>query len=372
MNRLQLAIFLSMYIVMTFLTHWLGYRAVIRFFYIDSTAVIWWLRFGFTFFAISFLLSSAISFRFNNIFTRIYYIGAVTWIGFFFFLLISALVAWIIYFFMRWFGSEVDVSIIGQLLLLLGLVVSFYGIWNADTPRISLQEIKIKNLPHAWVGKRIIFVSDIHLGQVRGVGYAEKISREIRFLDPDIVLIGGDLFDGVAGDLHKLVKPFGKINAPLGTYFILGNHEEFRDNKPFLKAVESVGMHALVDEKISLHGVDLVGVDYKTGKNKTALQELYENLNIDRTRPNILMIHEPTGLELSSSSGFDLQLSGHTHRGQVSIFEIFTNMVYKGYSYGLKKYNHMQVYTSSGVGTWGPPFRIGTESEIVYIKLVNQ
>jgi hypothetical protein len=371
MKKSQIAAFFAIYIISMFLLHWLGYRAIIRFFSIESFTIIYSLRLAMTILAASFLLSSALSFRFNNIFTRIFYIGSATWLGFFIFFLISSMLGWLAYFILHAFGSEIDVSVIGQLFTLLGLVVSFYGVWNADTPRITFLEIKLHNLPNHWIGRKIIWISDLHLGQVRNLSYAEKIAREIRFLDPDIVFIGGDLYDGVATDLHKLAKPFGNLGAPLGTYFITGNHEEFRDNKPFLKAVESVGIKTLVDMKVSVDGVDITGIDYKTGTKKIILEQLYKSFNLDKSKTNILLIHEPTGIKLASEAGYNLQLSGHTHRAQLYFFRPLTDMVYKGFDYGYKKYHHLQVYTSSGVGTWGPPLRLGTQSEIVFIKLAK-
>ena len=111
-------------------------------------------------------------------------------------------------------------------------------------------------------------MSDTHLGQVRNYGFAQQIADEVTNLHPDIVFIGGDLYDGVAVDLNKTIEPFSKISAPFGTYFITGNHEEFFDNTPYLQAVRRAGIHVLYNEKVDLDGLQVIGVDYRDSRRE--------------------------------------------------------------------------------------------------------
>jgi predicted MPP superfamily phosphohydrolase len=216
----------------------------------------------------------------------------------------------------------------------------------------------------------VIWISDLHLGQLHGPRFARKVADIVNTLSPDIIFIGGDLFDGTgAPDAGELTLPLRTLAAPLGTYFITGNHEEFGDATPkFLVAVAGAGMHILQDEMTEIDGLQIIGVDYKNAVHRDQFKKILEHLPIDREKPSILLKHEPKDLDVAEATGISLQISGHTHRAQIWPFEYIASLVYKGYVYGLKAHGKMQVYTSSGVGTWGPPVRVGTDSEIVVLS----
>ncbi len=114
--------------------------------------------------------------------------------------------------------------------------------------------------------------------------------------------------------------------------------------------------------------VQIVGVDYKTTEKRSDFEKVLSSLPIDANLPSILLKHVPSNLDVAEKRGISLGLFGHTHRAQVFPFSIITHFVYKGFDYGLKKLGKMQVYTSSGVGTWGPPIRVGSNSEIVILN----
>jgi predicted MPP superfamily phosphohydrolase len=186
-------------------------------------------------------------------------------------------------------------------------------------------------------------------------------------MHPDIVFIGGDLYDGVAVDLDKTIEPFSKVSAPYGTYFITGNHEEFSDNAPYLQAIRRVGIHVLNNKKVDLDGLQIIGVDYRDSRREEQFRTILQRMGIDPHKPSILLKHAPLNLRVAREQGISLQLSGHTHQGQVFLFRFVTSKVYQGYDYGLKWFGDLLVYTSSGAGTWGPPMRIDTKPEIVVI-----
>jgi predicted MPP superfamily phosphohydrolase len=211
-------------------------------------------------------------------------------------------------------------------------------------------------------------VSDTHLGQVRNYGFARQIAAKVKDLRPDVVFIGGDLYDGVAVDLDRTIEPFSKISPPYGTYFITGNHEEFSDNTPYLQAVRRAGIRVLYNEKVDLDGLQIIGVDYRGSRREEDFRSILQSVGIDPHRPSILLKHAPFHLQVTREQGISLQLSGHTHRGQVFLFRWITAKVYRGYDYGLKWFGNVLVYTSSGAGTWGPPMRIDTIPEIVVIE----
>jgi len=155
----------------------------------------------------------------------------------------------------------------------------------------------------------------------------------------------------------------------LGVFYITGNHEEFSDPMPFLIAVESLGFTVLRDEKIEIDGLQIIGVDYLNNVNKKQFQKTLEDMKIDKSKPAILLKHEPKDLAVAEKAGISFQISGHTHRGQQWPFNYLIYLVYKGFSYGLKHYHSMLVYVSSGAGGWGPKLRIGSDDEIVLITL---
>ncbi|HVO28997.1 MAG TPA: metallophosphoesterase, partial [Candidatus Paceibacterota bacterium] len=136
-----------------------------------------------------------------------------------------------------------------------------------------------------------------------------------------------------------------------------------------LQEIKNIGMRILDNEMVDLRGIQLAGIDWKDSYNEKDCERILAALPVDRDRPSILMKHEPQDLPTSADRGFSLQLSGHTHAGQIFPLSLITHRVYHGFDYGLKKFGDMLVYTSSGVGTWGPPLRFGTKAEIVAITL---
>jgi predicted MPP superfamily phosphohydrolase len=205
---------------------------------------------------------------------------------------------------------------------------------------------------------------------VRNDGFAQEIATLVQNLRPDLVFIGGDLYDGQAIDLDKVIEPFSRISAPHGVYFITGNHEEFYDNTPYLEAVRRAGIRVLYNEKVDLDGLQIIGVDYRDSRSEEQFRTILQKVGVDPYRPSILLKHSPLHLKVAQEQGISLQLLGHTHQGQVFLFRFITSQVYRGYDYGLKWFGNLLVYTSSGAGTWGPPMRIDTKPEIVLITFI--
>jgi predicted MPP superfamily phosphohydrolase len=182
-----------------------------------------------------------------------------------------------------------------------------------------------------------------------------------------MVLVGGDLFDGTtAPDLAHHIAPLRDIIAPLGTYFIMGNHEEFRGDNPFAQLVQNVGMKVLQDESIDIDGVQFVGVDFSSTHDRQDFAIILSQLPC-ATGPSILLKHEPTDLDIARDAGFDAVLCGHTHNAQLWPLNWVARLSYQGYVYGIKALDTMWVVISSGAGTWGPPVRVGTQNEILLI-----
>ena len=266
------------------------------------------------------------------------------------------------------FRMNISLEWFGGLCLALAVIVGIYGLLHARSILIKNVAVALPHLPVSWQGKKAVWISDIHLGAVYDKNFAQKIVTKINELNPDIVFIGGDLYDGTKVAETDIIKPFRELHPTLGTYFITGNHEEFRNNKIYLDAIKNIGIHVLNNEMTTVDGVQLVGVDDKDSTNTAEFDVILASLNIDKSKPTILLKHQPSQLAEAAKMGISFQISGHTHRAQMFPLNLFTNFIFKGYDYGLRKWNEMTVYTSSGVGTWGPPMRIGSDSEIVVFE----
>lgn len=353
--------------VLLFAAHWALYKSIIRFFNLENRTIIYYLRILLGFLSFSFVMASLLSFRYDNLLARLFYNFSAGWLGFLYFLLIASVFTWILVRAGKYWDIRLDEKLLFSLLGTLAVIVGIYGLINANNVQTIQLNIKLNNLPDTWQDKTAVWVSDIHLGQIRDEKFSQQVADRISSLNPDIVFVGGDLFDGVAADLDNLAKPFSKLKAPLGVYYITGNHEEFDGNQPYLAAAKNAGMQILNNESKDVDGVTLAGVDYRDTSSREDYQKVLNELNLPKDKPVILLKHSPYYVEESATAGVDLQLSGHTHDGQIVPLNYLHRLIFYGYEFGLKKLNNLLIYTSSGTGTWGPPFRLGTKAEIVQI-----
>lgn len=331
-----------------------------------------WFEWLFVIFSITFVTASVLAHLYCNTFVKWYYRFAAYWFGLTIFLYVGALgvyfIEWIIYANNYYLAP----ALVGGVVMGLVFLVHTYATWQ--TRRIKVTRVTVAPVagmaawPQAWHGKKIVFVSDVHLGAVLGDGFARKVTAAIAKESPEAVLIGGDIFDGVRCHPTSLLKSFADLRTPQGVFFASGNHEYYiKDVQAALKEIEAMGIKLLDNEIFDLKGIQLVGVDWKDTYKKEEFEKTMARMKIDRTKPSILMRHEPNHLGVAERAGITLTLSGHTHAGQIWPLGYITNQIYLGFDYGLKQLGKMMVYTSSGVGTWGPPLRFGTKAEIVAV-----
>lgn len=216
---------------------------------------------------------------------------------------------------------------------------------------------------------RIVAVSDLHLGYGIGKGELEKWIDLINSENPDIVLIAGDIIDNSVRPLNEgnFAESFHKIKAPMGVYACPGNHEYIGGLTGSLDFIEKAGIHMLRD---SVALVDssfyVIGRDDRSNKGRRPLKDLVANL--DKSKPIIMLNHQPYNLEETEANGIDIQLSGHTHQGQIWPISLITKQLYEK-DHGYIKKGNANIYVSSGIGIWGGKFRIGTQSEYVVIDV---
>lgn len=216
---------------------------------------------------------------------------------------------------------------------------------------------------------RIVAISDLHLGYGIGKKEFEGWVNTINAENPDIVLIAGDIIDNSVRPLNEgnFAESFHKIKAPLGIYACLGNHEFISGLKNSLDFYEKTGIHLLRDTaKLVNNSFYVIGRDDRSNKWRKPLNALVDSL--DKSKPLILLDHQPYNLEETEAYGIDLQISGHTHQGQVWPISAITNAIYEK-DHGFVKKGNANIYVSSGIGIWGGKFRIGTQSEYVVIDL---
>jgi uncharacterized protein len=322
--------------------------------------------------AVAFIPATILRFRSSHPALRIVYALSASWVGalnFAFFASVACWIAEVIVWMTAWPLSR---SSIAAALFGLALVATVYGLINAACLRTTRVTVKLPNLPEAWQGRTAALVTDLHLGPLSGPDFLRRVLARLRILKPDAVFISGDMFDGPTLGLDALVAPWSEFSAPPGVFYVTGNHDEFAERSLYLEPVRRVGIQVLNNEKTSLDGLQIVGVHDSEAGNPTELRSILHQVQIDQMQSSILLAHRPVNLSVAEEEGISLQLSGHTHGGQIWPWNLLVSRIYGRFGHGLSRLGKLQVYTSYGVGTWGPPLRVGTKSEVVLIRFEKE
>lgn len=312
--------------------------------------------------------SLLIHFRDRLIF-RIYYIISMVWLGWFFniLLFITPLAAIKIIF--RFQDVFIDVSHYALLLLILSTLFTITNIFSAFYPQIKRLTIKIKDLPDYWEEKTVVMVSDVHIGPIYRQRFLNRAIAKINNLKPTAVFIDGDLFDGMEADFFWLHKPFKSLHAPQGVYYAIGNHDLYLGLKNVLALFAESDIRVLNNERVIRKGLQIIGINYFKNDALSLDKIILSRVGYEKSKPSILLWHEPKLINSAKEAGIDLMLAGHTHNGQMWPLNFIAKWIYKGYNYGLYKEGDFSLYVSSGLGTWGPPLRNTSRSEIVALRL---
>jgi uncharacterized protein len=322
--------------------------------------------------ALAFIPATVLRFQFNHPALRIIYAISASWLGALNFAFFAAVGCWMVEAVIWMTAWPLPHSTIAAVLFGIALMAAIYGLSNAARLRTTRIKVKLPNLPEAWQGRTAALVTDLHLGPLSGQAFLRRVIARLRSLQPDAVFISGDMFDGPTLGLDQLVVPWREFSTPRGIFYVTGNHDEFAERRIYLDAVRSVGIQVLNNEKVSLDGLQIVGVHDSEAGNPAALRNILRQAPLDRQHPSILLAHRPVNLPVVEEEGISLQLSGHTHGGQIWPWNLLVSRIYGRFAYGLNKLGKLQVYTSSGAGTWGPPLRVGTRAEIVLIQFEKE
>jgi predicted MPP superfamily phosphohydrolase len=315
--------------------------------------------------AFSFITAALLGFYSASRVVTVLYRVAAVWLGFLNFFFVAACLCWITSFALTLMRVHANRPLIAAVLYSLAIAVSFYGMVNARFIRIRRVPVKLPGLPESWRGRTALVLSDLHLGHINGPGFSRRIVTKAANLNPDIIFLPGDLFDGAKINAEALAAPLRKLAPPFGSYFSTGNHDEFGEAAHYAEVL--TGIRVLANEMVTVDGLQIAGISFGDSGHYHRLRATLESLHIEPGRASILLSHVPNRLPLVEQTGFSLQISGHTHGGQLFPFTWFTRYAFGNFTYGLQRFGKLQVYTSSGAGSWGPPMRVGTSQEIVLL-----
>jgi len=367
-----LAYFLFLTVVLAIIlgTHWFVYFSVIRFFAIEKRRGIKLLFYIGIAISFSFILASFLARVDSSWLIRLFYVSSSLWLGFLVNFLLASIILWLLRLPHRAISCRADFRIISAVAFTFFFLFGVWGVYHASDVKIKNIDIALKNLPAEWRGKRVMQISDTHFGQVYGVMAVQRLVDLVNRERPDLVVITGDLFDGTDGNMDEITQRIGQIKAPLGVYFTSGNHDFYADQKKVDADLEKVGIKLLSGGFVDLNGLQLAGINYSFQlKSSDYRDEIKEWPGYSSAKPTILLHHIPDKISEFADADVDLLLSGHTHRGQLFPFGLITDFIFDGYDHGLKNFGDLQVYTSSGAGTWGAPMRTSADSEVVIFEL---
>jgi hypothetical protein len=242
---------------------------------------------------------------------------------------------------------------------------------------VALREVEVPlpRLPPALSGTTIVQLTDLHVGPTIGREFMEDLVARTNALAPDLVAITGDLADGSVADLARAVAPLARLKARHGVYFVTGNHEYYSGVDSWLAELGRLGVRVLRNERVTIgdgdHRFDLAGVDDYNARGLAPGHgpDLPRALaGRDESRALVLLAHQPRAIHEASRAGVGLQLSGHTHGGQIWPWGWMVRLQ-QPYVAGLFRHGDTHLYVSHGTGYWGPPMRLGTTAELTRVTL---
>ena len=351
------------------LIHFFIYFSLVQFVSFPNS---WLYGLGITlsFLSVIFFVSTAAASKWDNRKTRYAYYLSSVWMGIVHFLTLACVFVWGVVGVSSFFDILLPYWLIAELAFIIALLFALYALYHARHIQITRVDISIKSLPDYWDGKKIAQISDVHIGHINRARFLRHVVQKINNENPELLCITGDLFDGMDGRLEHLLDPLNHITAPHGIVYADGNHETYLGVERAFRALWHTPTRILRDEILPIEWLDIIGIDYpEPGDRKDIAETILSLSGYKKENPSILLYHTPFQIDTIAKTGVDLELCGHTHRGQLWPLSIVTYLLFRGHDYGLSHIDDYTLYTSSGVGTWWPPMRIGSKSEIVILTL---
>lgn len=379
--RIQTILFLTIFVlIFGGLNYYIGIRGWQAFGKLIPAGYgpVYWI--GFTFLAFSYLIGRlAMQYIPGSLSAGLTVLGSY-WLAVMNFLVLALVLVDLLRLADRWLhflphGLKQYPAVTGLIVLVAVLGIVLYGIWNARNPQLTHYDITIDKPVGSLHSLHAVMVSDLHLGSIVNNGRLIAMVNRINSLNPDIVLLPGDVIDENIGPFveQKMQDSFLKLKARYGVYAVFGNHEYIGGHAEEARHyLSDAGVRVLRDECLKVaDSFYIAGRDYDMqgrfgGSGRKELSEVIAG--IDVSLPLILLDHQPSRLEEARQQGVDLQLSGHTHQGQLFPFNLITKRIFAT-DWGYLRQGDFQIIVSSGYGTWGPPVRIGNHPEIVDITI---
>ncbi len=290
-------------------------------------------------------------------------------VGFLFFLTLFMLAVDMVHCFVR-----MPRWLFGGLVALLSVGMTVFSMRKAFSPHVVEVQIRLTKLQQPL---RAVQLTDLHIGHYRGEKHVQRIVNQVNSLHPDIVFFTGDCFESWYNLDGRAIAPLEQLQAPV--FFVAGNHEGYVDSDRAKHLLRDAGVRVLENEVVESKGLCIVGLDYMSAdaqhvgmhapKRPETIENTLPKLPIDTSLPVIVLHHSPIGTDYMEKAGVSLLLSGHTHGGQIFPLTLLNNLLFQ-FNRGLNTQNRLQVYTSCGTGTFGPPMRFGTVSEITLIDFI--
>jgi len=261
----------------------------------------------------------------------------------------------------------------GLIVIIATFIVVSYGTWNSFNTKVTNVEIPVSGLNNDI---KLMHLSDVHIGHFRGISWVQKLVDIINDNEIDFVVITGDLFDGRINLNHQTLEPLKQIKVPI--YFVEGNHDGYSGVNEIKALLRNYGVVVLENEITDYDNLQIIGLNHMLADdgslnmhvpgNRLTIKSALSQLNINKDQPSLLLHHSPDGIKYASENGVDVYLAGHTHAGQLFPINYIAKLLF-AYNEGLHDYNGTRIFVSQGAGTFGPPMRIGTISEISLITL---
>ncbi len=293
------------------------------------------------------------------------YTFSVFWIPVLLYLFMGSIVIGIVSLFTV---PAIVLHLIVWVLFALIILILASGTWNATHPKIKTYSLSAPLLKEKWGDKKIVLISDVHLGMVTKKEWMQHIAGKINTIGADIVFIAGDLADGPKFNYATDLAPLGSIKTTFGIYYTAGNHDEYNQEQEKYYAELEKYVTVLNDKKTMVNDTQIVGVMYAHDGVSETKDRLFAT-GYQKEIPSIGMLHDPKNISAFAEAGISLALSGHTHAGQFFPFTLLVRSIYKELTQGIHYIESMAHVTSVGVGTAGPRLRFGTTPEIALITI---
>lgn len=386
---LKLSLFLALSLALLLGMHYACFRSIIYFFQINRPLLKTFLYTVMVLLSFSFMSAFMLIHWRETIWTISYYKMAAVWMGFLLHLLVAVSAAWLILGGCRLIGFTLPAKHLATAALIIAAAGSGYGMWAAFHPVVRNVIVPVKQVPVTWENKTIVHLSDLHSGHFHQSGFTRRIVEAVNDLEPDLLLVTGDLLDGMGGPYSENLAPLNDLRVKRGMFFVTGNHEHYVGLPRALRIIEKTPLRILDNEAVVIDNLEIVGVSYPGISRLTRIANLPSRRKPGTAR--IILFHTPTEMDtradtmedrhfanywmpdttydLNKQIGADVQLSGHTHHGQLFPINGITRLLYKGHDYGLSTDGGFQLFTTCGTGSWGPPMRTAGRPEIVRIRL---